>query len=65
MISCERGWVVICDVDWEAEPDVDRVVDGVPNRVDRIKSLGNAVAPQLVQRIGELVYAEHHRSARD
>jgi len=50
---------------WEAEPDVDRVVDGVPNRVDRIKSLGNAVVPQLVQRIGELVYAEHHRSARD
>ncbi len=50
---------------WEAEPDVDRVVDGLPNRVDRIKSLGNAVVPQLVQRIGELVYAEHHRSARD
>ena len=50
---------------WKAEPDVDRVVDGVPNRVDRIKSLGNAVVPQLVQRIGELVYAEHHRSARD
>lgn len=50
---------------WEAEPDVDRVVDGVPNRVDRIRSLGNAVVPQLVQRIGELVYAEHHRSARD
>ena len=50
---------------WEAEPDVDRVVDGLPNRVDRIRSLGNAVVPQLVQRIGELVYAEHHRSARD
>lgn len=46
---------------WEAEPDVDRVVDGLPNRVDRIRSLGNAVVPQLVQRIGELVYAEHHR----
>jgi DNA (cytosine-5)-methyltransferase 1 len=46
---------------WKAEPDVDRVVDGLPNRVDRIRSLGNAVVPQLVQRIGELVYAEHHR----
>jgi hypothetical protein len=28
---------------------------GVPNRVDRIKALGNAVVPRLVQVIGELV----------
>ena len=32
--------------DWPSEPDVDRVVDGLPNRVDRIKALGNAVVPQ-------------------
>jgi len=44
---------------WQVEPDVDRVVDGLPNRVDRIKSLGNAVVPQLVQRIGEIIYANH------
>ena len=31
---------------WPDEPGVGRVVDGVPNRVDRIKSLGNAVVPQ-------------------
>ena len=31
---------------WAAEPDVDRVAHGVPNRVDRIKCLGNAVVPQ-------------------
>lgn len=31
---------------WPPEPGVDRVVDGVPNRVDRIKCLGNAVVPQ-------------------
>lgn len=31
---------------WETEPDVDRVVDGIPNRADRIKCLGNAVVPQ-------------------
>lgn len=44
---------------WQVEPCVDRVVDGLPNRVDRIKSLGNAVVPQLVQRIGEIIYANH------
>lgn len=31
---------------WPAEPDVGRVVDGVPSRVDRLKCLGNAVVPQ-------------------
>lgn len=31
---------------WETEPNVGRVVDGVSNRVDRIKCLGNAVVPQ-------------------
>ena len=40
---------------WSAEPCVGRVADGVPNRVDRIKGLGNAVVPQLIQAIGELV----------
>ena len=32
--------------DWIPEPGVDRVADGVPNRVDRLKCLGNAVVPQ-------------------
>lgn len=31
---------------WETEPDVGRVADGIPNRVDRLKCLGNAVVPQ-------------------
>ena len=30
---------------WSVEPDVGRVADGVPDRVDRIKCLGNAVVP--------------------
>jgi DNA (cytosine-5)-methyltransferase 1 len=37
---------------WEAEPDVGRVADGVPNRVDRLKALGNAVVPQVAEWIG-------------
>ena len=32
--------------DWPDEPGVDRVADGIPNRVDRIRCLGNAVVPQ-------------------
>ena len=32
--------------DWPAEPSVGRVAYGVPNRVDRLKCLGNAVVPQ-------------------
>ena len=31
---------------WAAEPSVGRVVNGLPNRVDRLKCLGNAVVPQ-------------------
>lgn len=31
---------------WSTEPDVGRVANGVPRRVDRLKCLGNAVVPQ-------------------
>lgn len=31
---------------WAIEPGVGRVVNGLPNRVDRLKCLGNAVVPQ-------------------
>lgn len=31
---------------WPDEPDVGRVADGIPHRVDRIRALGNAVVPQ-------------------
>ena len=31
---------------WEVEPELGRVVDGIPSRVDRLKCLGNAVVPQ-------------------
>ena len=31
---------------WPAEPNVGRVAHGIPNRVDRLKCLGNAVVPQ-------------------
>lgn len=40
---------------WEVEPDVGRVVNGVPSRVDRLKGLGNAVVPQVAEVIGRLI----------
>lgn len=30
---------------WKTEPNVGRVADGIPKRVDRLRSLGNAVVP--------------------
>ena len=36
---------------WETEPAVGRVVDGIPNRVDRLKGLGNAIVPQVAYEI--------------
>ena len=32
---------------WQTEPAVGRVANGVPNRVDRIRGLGNAIVPQV------------------
>jgi DNA (cytosine-5)-methyltransferase 1 len=41
------------DYQWGVEPDVGRVVDGASFRVDRLKSLGNAVVPQIPEIIGQ------------
>jgi DNA (cytosine-5)-methyltransferase 1 len=40
---------------WSVEPDVGRVVHGVSSRVDRLKSLGNAVIPPAGYFLGKLV----------
>ena len=40
---------------WLFEPDVGRVANGIPNRVDRIKALGNAIVPQIAQVIGQAI----------
>jgi DNA (cytosine-5)-methyltransferase 1 len=37
---------------WRSEPNVGRVADGVPARVDRLRGLGNAVVPQIAEWIG-------------
>jgi DNA (cytosine-5)-methyltransferase 1 len=37
---------------WLPEPNVGRVANGVPRRVDRLKCLGNSVVPQIPEMIG-------------
>lgn len=44
----ECGW-------WLSEPAVGRVAHGVPARVDRLKSLGNAVVPQIPEILGRAI----------
>jgi len=40
---------------WEPEPDVDRVAARLSDGVDRLKGLGNAVVPQVVENIGRAI----------
>lgn len=48
---------------WTTEPSVGRVANGIPNRVDRLKGLGNAIVPQVVfeifKAIEEFAYSEN------
>ena len=50
--------------DWPPEPPVGRVADGIPNRVDRIKCLGNAVVPQQFYPFFQFI-ADIERSKND
>lgn len=42
----------------EAEPRVDRLVDGVPDQVGQLASYGNAVIPAAAEHIGRLIVAD-------
>ena len=42
---------------WKTEPSVGRVANGIPNRMDRLKGLGNAVVPQVAEHIGNIIKA--------
>jgi DNA (cytosine-5)-methyltransferase 1 len=47
---------------WQTEPNVGRVADGISSRVDRLRGLGNAVVPQVAEYIGHLVMAAHNNT---
>ena len=47
--------ISIEDSFWETEPDVGRVAYGVPQQMDRLKALGNAVVPQCARFVGECI----------
>ena len=42
------------------KPGVRLLVNGLPGRVARLKALGNAVVPQVVEQIGRAIMAGHH-----
>lgn len=50
---------------WLPEPNVGRVANGIPRRVDRLKCLGNAVVPQqvypILQAIADIERSNHDR----
>ena len=45
---------------WAVEPDVGRVANGIPSRVDRLKCLGNAVVPQQAYPIFKAIMEVEH-----
>jgi DNA (cytosine-5)-methyltransferase 1 len=45
---------------WEFEPDVGRVADGIPGRAHRLKALGNAIVPQIAEEIGKAIMKVYH-----
>lgn len=54
--SLDKLWVIE-HPHWLAEPDVARVADGLPYRMDRIRGLGNAVVPQIPELFARRIHA--------
>jgi DNA (cytosine-5)-methyltransferase 1 len=47
---------------WAAEPQVGRVAHGISARVDRLKSLGNAIVPQVAEWVGKRILDRIHQT---
>jgi DNA (cytosine-5)-methyltransferase 1 len=46
---------------WEAEPPALRISDGVPNRVDRLRGLGNSLSPHIALTLAKLIEEDYNR----
>jgi hypothetical protein len=51
-------------VQWKSEPDVGRVAHGIPNRVHRLRGLGNSIVPQIAEWIARQITAAEGLSQR-
>ena len=47
---------------FKREPNIPRVATGIPNRVNRLKTLGNSIVPQIVYNIGLAILEEEERT---
>jgi DNA (cytosine-5)-methyltransferase 1 len=43
---------------FEVEPDIPRVAENIPDRVNRLKALGNSIVPQIIYHIGMAILEE-------
>lgn len=52
--ATRKRWGICAEGDnpWSTEPDVGRVANGIPSRVDRLRALGNAIVPQCSEYVG-------------
>lgn len=41
--------------EWQPEPAIRRVANGIPNRMDRLRGLGNALLPQAAEFFGRMI----------
>lgn len=63
-VRCEKNLLDIAKSPFQSgdrwpAPLVRRMDDGIPNRVDRLKQLGNAVVPRIPELIGNMVMKHH------
>jgi hypothetical protein len=56
MEEFDKGEVVVQFL-WPCEPALLGVDDGVPNRMDRVKALGNTLIPQIPELLGRAILA--------